>query len=402
MSKDSCQSNLDQHLQMQQEQEQISKNIKNIKHQVLVLSGKGCVGKSSIAVNLAVWLSMQGKKVGLLDVDVHGPSVPKLLNLEGKRLQALGDRIGPVQYSESLKVVSVGFILNEEKDAVVWRGPMKHNVINQFVKDVDWGELDYLVVDCPPGTGDEPLSIIQLLDNPDGAVVVTTPQQVAVTDVKKCLTFCDQLKLPVLGVVENMSGFVCPHCGKKTNIFGYDGGKEMADEFNVPFLGSIPIDADMGPAADIGKPFINHHSQTPTAQTINHAFKPLLELDKEITSIKEQTKMKIAIPIAGGKLCMHFGHCEEFAVIDVDADTKTITNKQLMTPPMHEPGVLPKWLAENGVNLIIAGGMGQRAQQLFVSNNIEVVVGAPADEPESLVKTYLEGNLVTGDNICDH
>jgi len=399
-SKSQC--NLDQHLQMQQEQEQISQNLKNIKHQILVLSGKGGVGKSSIAVNLAVWLSMQSKKVGLLDVDIHGPSVPKLLNLEGRKLQASGDRIAPVEYSDFLKVVSVGFIINDEKDAVVWRGPMKHNVIKQFVCDVDWGELDYLIVDCPPGTGDEPLSIVQLLGKADGAVVVTTPQQVAVTDVKKCLTFCKQLNLPVLGVVENMSGFLCPHCNHKTNIFGYDGGSQMSEEFNVPFLGSIPIDSDMGPAADAGKPFIHYNKQTPTAQALNHVFKPLLKTNENITNNKEQNKMRIAIPTSNGVLCMHFGHCDQFTIIEADPETKSIGGQETVTPPVHEPGVLPKWLAGLHVNMIIASGMGQRAQQLFTQNQIEVIIGAPSEQPEKIVLAYLKGELVSGENICDH
>jgi predicted Fe-Mo cluster-binding NifX family protein len=279
---------------------------------------------------------------------------------------------------------------------------MKHNVIKQFVCDVDWGELDYLVVDCPPGTGDEPLSIVQLLGKADGAVVVTTPQQVAITDVKKCLTFCKQLNLPVLGVVENMSGFVCPNCNYKTNIFGYDGGSKMSEEFNVPFLGNIPIDSDMGSAADMGKPFINYNKQTATAQALNHVFKPLLSTNGNITDNKEQSKMRIAIPTSNGVLCMHFGHCDQFTIIEVDLETKSISNQETATPPAHEPGVLPKWLAELHVNMIIASGMGQRAQQLFTSNNIEVVVGAPAEQAEDIVLAYLKDELVSGDNICDH
>lgn len=276
-TENACQSNLDQHLQIQQEQQLIQENLKSIKHKILVLSGKGGVGKSSVAVNLAVWLSMQGKKVGLLDVDIHGPSVPKLLGLEDKKLQASKDRIEPIAYSDTLKVMSVGFIIKNESDALIWRGPMKHNVIKQFVCDVCWGELDYLIVDCPPGTGDEPLSIVQLLGKVDGAVVVTTPQQVAITDVKKCITFCKQLNLPILGVLENMSGFVCPHCDHRTDIFGGDGGKQMADDFDIPFLGSIPIDPNMVPATDLGKPFVCFNDKTPTAQAINCAFETLLK-----------------------------------------------------------------------------------------------------------------------------
>lgn len=395
--------NEEQQKQMQAEQEQISQNIKNIKHQILVLSGKGGVGKSSIAVNLAVWLSMQGKKVGLLDIDIHGPSIPKLLNLEGSKLQGEENKIEPIVYSDTLKVMSIGFLIQDENAALIWRGPMKHNVIKQFVSEVFWGDLDYLVVDCPPGTGDEPLSIVQLLGKADGAVVVTTPQQLAVTDVKKCLTFCKQLSLPILGIVENMDGFVCPHCNERTAIFGGDGGKQMANDFNIPFLGSIPIDPNMVCAADLGKPFIYYNDQSPTAQALNIVFEPLLQSEKQIeTNSKEQNKMRIAIPLAQGKLSLHFGHCEQFAIFDVDDNLKKVTGRKDEAPPAHEPGVLPRWLHENNVSVIIAGGMGQRAQQLFTQNDIKVVTGASGQTPEELVAAFLEETLETGDNICDH
>jgi len=209
--------------------------MENIKHKILVLSGKGGVGKSCIAVNLAVWLSTQGKNVGLLDIDIHGPSIPKLLGIEEAKLQGGTDRIEPFFYGNTLKVMSIGFLLQDQTNAIIWRGPMKHKVIKQFVTDVSWGNLDYLVVDCPPGTGDEPLSIVQLLGNADGAVIVTTPQQLSVIDVKKCITFCRQLNLPVLGVIENMSGFICPHCNHRTDIFTGGGGKQIANDFHVPF-----------------------------------------------------------------------------------------------------------------------------------------------------------------------
>ena len=395
--------NEEQQKQMQVELEQIKQNIKRIRRQILVLSGKGGVGKSSIAVNLAVWLSMRGKKVGLLDVDIHGPSIPKLLNLEGRRLQGGEEKIEPVSYSDTLKVISVGFLIQDENTALIWRGPMKHNVIKQFISEVSWGDLDYLIIDCPPGTGDEPLSIIQLLGGADGAVVVTTPQQLAVADVKKCITFCKQLSLPVLGIIENMSGFVCPHCNQRTDIFSGDGGRQMAGDFDVPFLGSIPIDSDMVSAADLGKPFIYYNNQSPTAQALNYAFEPLLQPKKQIeTNTKEHSKMRISIPLVQGKLSLHFGHCEEFAIFDIDDNIKKVINRKDAAPPGHEPGVLPRWLHENNVNVIIAGGMGQRAQQLFAQNDIKVVIGASGQSPEELVSAYLENTLETGDNICDH
>jgi len=395
--------------QLQAEQEQIRQRVKRIKHQILVLSGKGGVGKSTVAVNLATSLALSGKSVGLLDIDIHGPSIPKILNLEGKVIQAAGDIILPVEVTENLKVMSIGFLLRGKDDAVIWRGPMKYQMIKQFLKDVDWGRLDFLVVDSPPGTGDEPLSVVQLLENADGAVIVTTPQEIALSDVRKCISFCRNLKLPVLGVVENMSGFVCPKCGEKTDVFKSGGGELMASQMDVPFLGRIPIDPLIVQACDSGKPFVYHYNQSQTAKAFEKILNPILELDENAQKLIEtqslQTgdkKMRIAIPLAQGKLSLHFGHCDQFAIFDIDDSTKKIINRKDATPPAHAPGVLPKWLHENNVSVIVAGGMGQRAQQLFVQNDIKVIVGASDGSPEELVSAYLENTLETRDNICDH
>jgi ATP-binding protein involved in chromosome partitioning len=392
--------------------------MENIKHKFLVLSGKGGVGKSSIAANLAVWLSMRGKNVGLLDIDIHGPSIPKLLSLEGMNVQAVGDKMLPVVYNDTLKIMSIGFLLRNESDALIWRGPMKHSVIKQFVTDVRWGDLDYLVVDCPPGTGDEPLSIAQLLGKIDGAVIVTTPQQLAVVDVRKCITFCRQLNLPVLGVIENMSGFVCPHCNQRVDVFAGNGGRQIAGDFGVPFLGRIPMDPALAHACDLGKPFLDVGRQSQTAEAISSAFELLLNTEKEIQTDtsnsdashkenhfnnKEQKRtMRIAIPVTDGKLSAHFGHCEEFTLMDVNEQTGEIINIAKLQPPAHEPGVLPRWLGEQKADVIIAGGMGQRAQQLFAQNNIKVIVGASDRPPEELVSAFLNNTLETGSNICDH
>jgi len=278
---DTAQINEDQKRQMQIEQEQIRDRVKQIKHQILVLSGKGGVGKSTVAVNLAVSLALAGRKVGLLDIDIHGPSIPKILNLEGKTIQAVGDAILPVEMTENLKVMSIGFLLQASSDAVIWRGPMKYQMIKQFLKDVDWGGLDFLVVDSPPGTGDEPLSIVQLLENADGAIIVTTSQEVALSDVRKCITFCRQLNLPVIGVLENMSGFVCPKCGEITDIFKSGGGEKMAIQMNVPFLGRIPIDPQIVRACDSGQPYVQHYSSSQAAQAFKEAMLPLLKLEEK-------------------------------------------------------------------------------------------------------------------------
>ncbi len=271
----------------QEQKEALSRRLGQIKHKILVLSGKGGVGKSTVAANLAISLANTGKQVGLLDIDIHGPSIPKILGLEGRIVQGTGNTLIPVDYAENLKVISIGFLLPERDDAVIWRGPLKHHVIRQFLADVDWGRLDYLIIDSPPGTGDEPLSIAQLLnqqaqgfvapqDSQTGAIIVTTPQEVALSDVRRCINFCRQVKMPVLGVVENMSGFVCPKCGARIDIFKTGGGEKMAGEMNVPFLGSIPIDPAIVDACDAGKPYIYQYAQSQTAKAFNSVIQPFL------------------------------------------------------------------------------------------------------------------------------
>jgi len=237
------------------ERQQLESRLCRIRHKILVLSGKGGVGKSTVAVNLAVALSLTGGRVGLLDVDIHGPSIPRMLRLENSRIQAQDGAIIPVQIG-ALKVMSIGFLLSEPDQAVIWRGPLKMAVIKQFLKDVVWGELDYLVIDCPPGTGDEPLSTAQLIHNADGAIVVATPQEVALDDVRKCVDFCRRLDLPLLGVVENMSGFICAKCGEIVDIFKKGGGERMAAEMGVPFLARIPIDPAVVESGDTGRPLV--------------------------------------------------------------------------------------------------------------------------------------------------
>ncbi len=249
-----------------------------IRHKVIVLSGKGGVGKSTVAVNIAVALMLNGKKVGVLDVDFHGPSIPTLLCLEHERPQASPEGLIPPEVG-GLKVMSIGFFLNDPDDAVIWRGPLKMSVIRQFLKDVLWGELDFLIIDSPPGTGDEPLSVCQLIGKLDGAIVVTTPQKVAAVDVRKSITFCRKLNVPVLGIIENMSGFACPKCGEVTPIFGSGSGLKIARDMLVPFLGSIPIDPALTEACDNGQAFVHRFASSPTAAALLAAVKPLLAID---------------------------------------------------------------------------------------------------------------------------
>jgi Mrp family chromosome partitioning ATPase len=228
----------------------------DIKHTLMILSGKGGVGKSTVSVNLALGFAMRGYSVGLLDADIHSPSIPKMLGISHGVLAPSGDGIEPVFIPPRLKVVSIGFFLPSEDTPVIWRGPIKYNAIKQFIEDVRWGDLEYLIVDLPPGTGDEPLSVAQIIGKVDGAIIVSTPQDVALLSVKKSVRFAEQLKIPVVGIIENMSGFVCPHCGRETPLFKVGGAEKAAKELKIPFLGRVPLDSRIVECGDEGKPSI--------------------------------------------------------------------------------------------------------------------------------------------------
>jgi Mrp family chromosome partitioning ATPase len=238
------------------EQGRLRHRMASIKHKCMVMSGKGGVGKSSVATNLAVTLAMEGYHVGLMDADIHGPNIPKMMGIEDERPSSATDGMAPISTPYGLKVMSIGFFLQSKDDAVIWRGPLKHNLIRQFLGDVEWGELDFLIVDLPPGTGDEALSVAHLIQGVAGAIIVTTPQDVALLDSRKAVTFARQLGIPQIGIVENMSGFSCPHCGKTIDLFKKGGGEKAAREMLVPFLGSIPLDPEMVTCGDSGKPLV--------------------------------------------------------------------------------------------------------------------------------------------------
>jgi ATP-binding protein involved in chromosome partitioning len=251
-----------------EEETKIKEALSKIKNRVLVFSGKGGVGKSTVAANLALALAKKGKKVGLLDVDIHGPNLPKMLGVEGKSLDVSPRGIRPVRVADNLHLVSMSFLLQDPDLPVIWRGPMKMKAIQQFLGDVDWGELDWLVIDSPPGTGDEPLSIAQLIPA-TGAVIVTTPQEVSLMDSKKAVAFARKLNLRILGIIENMSGMTCPHCGKKIDLFKEGGGWKAALELEIPFLGKIPIDPQIVTLGDEGKSFIDTHPESKASQAFS-------------------------------------------------------------------------------------------------------------------------------------
>ncbi|OGQ00389.1 MAG: hypothetical protein A2Z51_01445, partial [Deltaproteobacteria bacterium RBG_19FT_COMBO_52_11] len=247
----------------------LKQNLSHIEHRIMVMSGKGGVGKSTVAANLAVSLARKGYEVGILDADVHGPNIPKMLGLEKEKMIGTPQGMLPINFSPNLKVLSMAFLLPNTDSPVVWRGPLKHGVLQQFLGEVEWGDLDYLIVDLPPGTGDEPLSIAHLLGQVDGSVVVTTPQEVALLDSRKAVVFSRMVHVPVVGIVENMSGFSCPHCGKSIDLFKKGGGEKAAIELQVPFLGRIPLDPAIVENCDRGKPFVTAKPDSPAARAFS-------------------------------------------------------------------------------------------------------------------------------------
>ncbi len=254
----------------------VKDNLDKIKHKIVVMSGKGGVGKSTVATNLAFSLSQHGYEVGLLDVDINGPDIAKMLGIENERLGAADGGIAPVLVPPHLKVVSMAFLLKDRDTPVIWRGPLKMSAIRQFLGDVKWGDLDYLIIDLPPGTGDEPLSIAQLI--PGGnAIIVTTPQDVALLDSRKAVNFAKTLKMPIIGILENMSGLSCPHCKKKIDLFKTGGGLKAASDLSVPFLGKIPIDPKIVETGDNGKPFVLVHSKSKSTKKFNEVIKKIEE-----------------------------------------------------------------------------------------------------------------------------
>jgi Mrp family chromosome partitioning ATPase/predicted Fe-Mo cluster-binding NifX family protein len=400
-----------------------------VKHKLIVMSGKGGVGKSTVAAYLAIELAAQGMKVGLMDADIHGPSIPKMLGLDGERPIAAGPGgAAPIEYSENLKVISIGFLLSSSDQAVIWRGPLKMGLIEQFLGDVEWGSLDYLIVDSPPGTGDEPLSVCQLLPDLDGAIIVSTPQDIAIADVEKSITFCRRVNTPIVGVVENMSGLVCPHCGGQVDVFKSGGAERLARDMSVPFLGRIPVAPEVVEACDRGDCSLANRTSGPLKEALSKISRSIIELGRSSSGTQppqagtssnsddpgqararmsasgednpETANQRIALPLDGDRLSTHFGHAQRFAIYDVSGGK--IVAEEAAVPPPHAPGVIPAWLSEQGVTVVIAGGLGRKAMAAFSEVGIEVISGAPPEEAHTVAGAYLAGSLVTGDNVCDH
>jgi Mrp family chromosome partitioning ATPase len=252
------------------EKKQQEKNLKDtlsrIRYKFLVMSGKGGVGKTSVSVNLGIALGNRGFKVGIMDVDLHGPDVPRMLGLKGMAgPNERQDKLAPMPYSDNVSAISIECLMPNKDDPVIWRGPLKHSAISQFITDVDWGDLDFLIIDSPPGTGDEPLSVAQTIADAQ-PIIVTTPQEVALSDVRKSINFCKKINRPLFGLIENMSGYVCPHCNKAVDLFGSGGGEKTAAEFGINFLGRIPFDPNLVKAGDAGDSYQEKYANTPAGQ----------------------------------------------------------------------------------------------------------------------------------------
>lgn len=258
----------------------LKERMSHIKYKIIVISGKGGVGKTTVAVNLAYGLATKANEVGILDVDIHGPNVVKMLGIEGKKLEGSESGIEPVYVLSNLKAVSLALLLEDKDQPVIWRGPLKMITIKQFLSDVNWGELDYLIIDSPPGTGDEPLSVCQLIPNISGTIIVTTPQDVAILDSRKSVLFAKELKVPVVGIIENMSGFICPHCKKEIDLFGIGGGEKSAADLGVPFLGRITFEPEIVKLSDSGQPFIYFKKETQTAKIFDEVINKIVSYMK--------------------------------------------------------------------------------------------------------------------------
>ncbi|PIP36082.1 MAG: ATP-binding protein [Desulfobacterales bacterium CG07_land_8_20_14_0_80_52_14] len=247
--------------QQQQQETNLKAALTSIKNKFIVMSGKGGVGKTSVSVNLAVALSKKNFEVGLIDVDLHGPDVLRMLGLRGLLGVGSNQKLIPMSYNKHLRTISVESFIQNRDNAIIWRGPLKHQAIQQFISEVDWGHLDFLIIDSPPGTGDEPLTVAQIVPGAK-AIIVTTPQEIALADVRKSINFCRTVKMEIFGIVENMSSFKCPHCGKPISLFGSGGGEKVACDMGLTFLGKIPFDPGMVTCGDSGTCYQEHHDDS--------------------------------------------------------------------------------------------------------------------------------------------
>lgn len=366
-----------------------------IKHTVAVMSGKGGVGKSAVTMLLAVALRRLGFEVGILDADITGPSVPRGLGVSGPIMVGEAGAI-PSKSSTGIKVMSMNLILPAEDDAVIWRGPLISSAVGQFYQECEWGNLDYLLIDLPPGTADVPLTVMQSIPL-DGIILVTSPQELAGMIVGKAVRMAAQLDAPITGLIENMSYVTCPSCGERVEPFGPSHGEEAASRMGTDLLGSLPLDRAISELADGGR--LEEYESPAVEAVIGAVVRRFSDENKpeETISITKGENMKIAIVMSGGEVSPHFGRAEEFMVVEVEGGE--IRSREILHAPAHECGALPALFAQNGVASVIAGGIGGGAMQHLERAGIHVYAGAKGS-PEDALGSLLAGTLTSSEEIC--
>lgn len=367
----------------------------SIKNTVAVMSGKGGVGKSAVTMLLAVALRRRGFEVGILDADITGPSVPRGLGVSGPIMVGEVGAV-PSASSTGIKVMSMNLILDAEDDAVIWRGPLISSTVGQFYQECEWGDLDYLLIDLPPGTADVPLTVMQSIPL-DSIILVTSPQELAGMIVGKAVSMAAQLDAPITGLVENMSFVKCPSCGERVEPFGPSHGEEAARKMHTSFLGSLPLDRAISELADEGK--LEQYESKEVDAVIGEVVKRLSTEKKteEVGAEMNGETMKIAIVMSGGEVSPHFGRAEEFMVVEVEGGE--IQNREVLRAPAHECGALPALFAQKGVESVIAGGIGGGAMQHLERAGIHVFAGAKGS-PEDALGSFLAGTLTSSEEIC--
>jgi len=377
--------NVAQEQHQSEEDKALCRTLAQIRHKILVMSGKGGVGKSSVAVALALSLARAGHKVGLMDVDIHGPNVLRMLGLNEPFDLASGQFQVPPEIFHNLKVISIEAVMRDREIAVIWRGPLKHQLIRQFLTEIQWGFLDYLIIDAPPGTGDEPMSVAQTIPEAK-AVIVTTPQEISLADVRKSINFCQKINLEILGLVENMSGYHCPHCGKDLPLFRKGGGERTAAAANIPFLGSLPFDPQVVEAADQGQVVKLDPEKSPFFEGLRPIVKYVAKvLPPQPT--REPGELRFAVPVDNGKVAAAPTKAPQIALITVKDGA--ITNQEIMDRPDLDPATFMVWLENLGVSHL-AGDLGDAAKALLERKGIQAVPFSPDQTPEQVVEANVK------------
>jgi len=378
--------------------------LNQIKRTIAVLSGKGGVGKSMVTGLLATYMQRTGKyRVGILDADITGPSIPKLFGADEFKPKATEVGLFPVRSHSDIQLMSINLLLDEPDSPVIWRGPILANTVKQFWTDIIWGDIDFMFLDMPPGTGDIPLTVFQSIPL-DGIIIVTSPQDLVAMIVNKAVNMAKMMNIPILGLVENMSHVVCPHCGEEIKLFGDSVTEDIASEWGIPFLGSLPVDPELARLCDAGQIERVHKTYLKEAiealEKVPARMDPFLqaaaEADARMTATPADLK-KVAIASEGSSVCDHFGHCEGFTIYSTEAGK--IVQQEYLPNPGHKPGLLPNLLNDNGVHVVIAGGMGGGAIDIFNEKGIDVITGArgPLDQT---IEQYLDGKLLSTGSVC--